>query len=78
MSKDQERNRLNQRIRVLSKDDARALKRYRQHISSPSSIRRRAVAMVFVPRNTSGFFEGSDVIELCHKFLDERNVHVGS
>lgn len=72
---DRERARLNRRIRILPKPIARDLKNYRQHISSPTSVRKRDVAMVFVPKdNRTGFFEAADVIELCHKFLDERQV----
>lgn len=70
----EERDRLNRRIRVLPKSLARELKSYRQRISSPTAIDRRGAARIFVPKGDSGFFEGEDVIALCHAFLDEREV----
>lgn len=71
---DEERDRLNRRIRVLPKSLSRELKSYRQRISSPAAIDRRGAARIFVPKGDSGFFEGEDVISLCHAFLDERNI----
>ncbi len=70
-----ERDRLNRRIRDLCKDKARSLKSYRQFISRQSNVRRRQVAMAFVPREGKpGFFEAVDVIPLCHQFLDKLDV----
>lgn len=76
LARDTERARLNRRIRILPKDVARELKYYRQRISSKTAIEERDVAMTFVPKGTSGFFEGADVVELCHKFLDDRGIEI--
>lgn len=71
---DQERSRLNNRIRIIDKSLARDLKHHRNRVSKQGAVERRGVPMVFVPRGDSGFFEGADVVELCHKFLDEHQV----
>ena len=71
-----ERDRLNRRIRGLSKEVARDLKHFRNRISKQGAAERRGVAMQFVPRGDSGFFEPTDVIPLCHAFLDERGIVV--
>lgn len=74
-----ERDRLNRRIRELPKEKARLLKNYRQHISAEQNVRKRRVAMTFVPRqNKPGFFEAADVIPLCHEFLDKLAVPADS
>lgn len=71
---DAERARLNRRIRVLDKDLARDLKHYRNRISKQGAVDRRGASMTFVPRGDSGFMEASDVIPLCHEFLDEHGI----
>ena len=74
-----ERERLNRRIRTLPKDKKRSLKSYRQYLSTEHNVKKRQVAMQFVPRNNkSGFFEAVDVIPLCHKFLDDLDVAADS
>ena len=69
-----ERDRLNRRIRGLSKEVARDRKHFRNRISRQGAAARRGVSMQFVPRGDSGFFEPSDVISLCHEFLDKQGI----
>ncbi len=72
--RDVERDRLNRRIRILDKETARELKRYRNRISKHASVERRNQSFVFVPRGQSGFLEGADVVSLCHILLDVQGV----
>lgn len=73
-TRSRERDRLNRRIRILPKELARQLKHYRNRISTPGAIKRREVAYVYVPKGNSGFFEGADVVALCHSFLDNHQI----
>ena len=69
-----ERDRLNRRIRILPKELARQLKHYRNRISRHAAVEQRGSAFVFVPKGSSGFMEGADVVSLCHQFLDQRQI----
>lgn len=74
MTNASERARLNRRIRILPKPLSRELKRYRHKINAGTAIDARGVGRVFIPKGDSGFFEGEDVISLCHAFLDQAGV----
>lgn len=65
-----ERERLNRRLSRLTKEQARELRRYRHAISRTHAVESRGKGMVLVKGKHGDFFEGADVVTLCHAFID--------
>jgi hypothetical protein len=74
MSLHEERQRLNRRIRLLSKDLGAELRKFRTRISKQRAVEERGAACVYVPAGRTGYMEGEDVVPLCHAFLDEKGI----
>ncbi len=75
--RNRERERLNRRIRTLTREQSRALRGYRERISRQRAVERRGAKVVFVYRPngaSKGFYEALDIVPLCHQFLDDLQV----
>lgn len=69
---DQERERLNRRIALITGTElARQLRRFRESVNKLSEIQKRGVRAFPIQTRKGVRYRAADELQLCHQFLDD-------
>ena len=72
---DNRRREMNRRLNFLDDEQRRELKYYRNAISRKTArLARRAPSILIFDRQGQPAFVSPDIIEMCHQWMDERNI----